>query len=87
MYQSDGSQRTKEVCGQSVWPEGHGWPVDSAIWVSWTQVTLKPDQHGGKRARGHAKEPEGCVGAMTEGAWRSRLRDGGIHRQLVLHRG
>lgn len=73
MFQSDGSQRTKEVCGQSVRPEGHGWPVDSAIRVSWTRVTLKPDQHGGKRARGHVKEPEGHVGAMTGGTWRSCL--------------
>lgn len=51
----------KEVIGQqglggSV---GAGWPVDSAIWVSWTPVTPKPDQRGGKRATGHVKKARG----------------------------
>lgn len=80
--------REQRKCVDRVFGQkGTGWPEDSVIQVSWTQVTLKSDQHGGKRARGHAKEPEGHVGAMTGGAWRSRLRDDGIHRQLVLHRG
>lgn len=39
---------------------GTGWPVDSAIWVSQTPVTPKPDQHGSKTATGHVKKkPEG----------------------------